>query len=127
MTSPWKTLSWITGLVIFFSGLNPATADAKSVHSGNNQKLASAIKNSSFACQSLTLRIADQDRENIEFLIGSRSHIDVANETPSSDQSTITISIQSLMWVPGRKDFREDVEALLELESIEIQSCKRQL
>lgn len=125
--SPWKSLSFITAITVFFSGMSPVTA-----HAAKPQILTARVEASlnhpRFACQILWVRIQDEDREELELLLSSLSHIDQVGRRTSRDVEKdlkyLTFKIQSVMWVPGSADFRNDFRALRELASLEVVGCQ---
>jgi len=127
--SAWKILSFITGTLIFFSGIAPVTVHAKALPlTVITARVQASINHPRFACQILWVRIEDQDREEFEILVSSLSHIDIVGRRTSQDvekdNKYIVFKIQSLMWVPGASDFRSDYKALRELSSLEIVGCQ---
>jgi hypothetical protein len=128
--SAWKSLSFFTGIVVFFSGMSPVTAEAKSAAPLKviTAEVHRSLNSPKFACQILWVRIQDQDREEFEFLLGSLSHIDQVGRRENADLAKdiryTTFKIQSLNWVPGSADFKNDIHALSELESLQIVGCQ---
>ncbi|MBX3017929.1 MAG: hypothetical protein KF767_08570 [Bdellovibrionaceae bacterium] len=127
--SDWKYLSFITAIVVFFSGMSPVSAAPKSVKTQIlTPKIEASLNHPRFACQILWVRIQDEDREELEMLLSSLSHIDQVGKRSSVDVEThakyTTFKIQSVMWVPGGQDFKNDFRALRELASLDIVGCQ---
>lgn len=127
--SPWTTLSWISAIVVFFSSLNPVSAAPTSATPQIlTAKVEAALNHPKFACQILWVRIQDDDREEFEMLLSSMSHIDQVGRRESTDVRTdtkyITFKIQSVMWLPGGPDFKNDFHALRELASLDVVGCQ---
>lgn len=125
--SDWKYLSFIAAIVVFFSGMSPASAQSKPAQV-LTAKVEASLNHPKFACQIMWVRIQDQDREELEMLLSSLSHIDEIGRRKTTDVqkhvSYLTYKIQSVMWLPGSSDFKNDFRALRELASLDVVGCQ---
>lgn len=129
--SPWKSLSFITALIIFFSGMTPATASSTTKSASLpviTAQLDKAINHPQFACQILWVRIQDQDRELLEQTLTQLGHIDQSGRRISVNSAnhfkSITFKISSLMWLPGSAEFKNDYSQLRKITSLEVVGCQ---
>lgn len=129
--SAWKQLSFFTAIVVFFSGITSNSAQAAKVAQPVRiitEDVMRSLNSPAFACQILWVRIQESDRQELELLLSSMSHVDQVARRESvdleKDQRFTTFMIQSLLWVPGAEEFKTDVRAMRELKTLDIVGCQ---
>lgn len=126
--SPWKSLSWMTGILIFFSGISPVTAEAApNAPRVITEEIQRVINNPRFACQVLWVKIQTAALSDLQLMLDTSS-IDhskpLRSHNPETGIDSLTFRINSPMWVPGSDDFKNDFAELREIPSLQVVGCQ---
>lgn len=126
--SAWKQLSWITGIVVFFSGIGPAQAASKDNYPILTPEIERSLASPRFSCPKMWVRIDLDQEEKMQMTLAEHPEIEKIGQRKSEDRENnktyVTYQLQSLMWVPGSREFREAFATLKQIPSLDFVGCE---